>query len=230
MSDAPTRLREIEDRVSVAEAQADRPAGSVRLIAISKTFDSDAIWPLIHAGQKHFGENRVQEAMAKWPAIREGQPDLMLHLVGSLQSNKAADAVQLFDTIHSVDRDKIAGAIAEESARQDKHPRILIQVNTGGESQKGGVSTLETAAFVDRCRTEHGLLIDGLMTIPPADEASGPHFALLAKLGREAGVERLSMGMSNDFETAIAFGATDVRIGRALFGERAPRGAEGGGA
>ena len=220
MSDAASRLDDIRRRIAAAEIEAGRQPGSVRLIAVSKFFAADAVRPLIQAGQRDFGENRVQEAMAKWPALREEQPDIRLHLIGPLQSNKAADAVGLFDAIHSVDRDKIAGAIARELRRQGRRVELLVQVNTGGEPQKAGVSPGDAAAFVERCRSEHGLLIAGLMAIPPVDEAPGPHFALLAKIAAEAGVERLSMGMSADFEKAIAFGATDIRVGEALFGRR----------
>ena len=222
MSAAATRLDDIRRRIAAAEIEAGRQAGSVRLIAVSKFFPADAVRPVIEAGQRDFGENRVQEATAKWPALKEEKPDLCLHLVGPLQSNKAADAVALFDAIHSVDRDKIAGAIAREIERQGRSVDLMVQVNTGGEPQKAGVPPGEAAAFVERCRAEHGLLIAGLMAIPPIDEAPGPHFALLAKLAAEAGVERLSMGMSADFEKAIAFGATDIRVGEALFGPRPP--------
>jgi hypothetical protein len=194
----------------------------VRLIAVSKTFDVDAIRPLIAAGQRVFGENRVQEAQAKWPALTAGTPDIELHLIGPLQSNKARDAVALFDAIHTIDRDKIAGAIAAEIARLGRSPRLLVQVNTGAEPQKAGVLPEDTDAFVERCRSVHGLAIDGLMCIPPVEEAPAPHFALLAKIAARLGLPSLSMGMSSDFETAIAFGATDVRVGSAIFGTRPP--------
>lgn len=227
MPNAAERLSEISHRIAAAEQAADRPKGSVRLIAVSKTFDSDAIRPLIAAGQRDFGENRVQEAQRKWPALKAETPDLRLHLIGPLQTNKAADAVALFDAIHSVDRDKIAAAIAGEMAKQGRTLQLFVQVNTGGEAQKAGIAPEDAVAFVDRCRRVHGLLIDGLMAIPPFEEAPGPHFALLAKIGKEAGLSRLSMGMSGDFETAIAFGATDVRVGTALFGTRPPAGEDG---
>jgi pyridoxal phosphate enzyme (YggS family) len=220
MANAADRLAEIQRRIATAEVAAGREPGSVRLIAVSKTFDSEAIRPLIAAGHRDFGENRVQEAQRKWPALKEETPDLRLHLIGPLQSNKTADAVALFDDIHSVDRDKIAGAIAAEMAKQGRSPELFVQVNTGGEAQKAGVAPEDAVAFVERCRQTHGLLIAGLMVIPPLAEAPGPHFALVAKIAREAGLNRLSMGMSGDFETAIAFGATDVRVGQALFGER----------
>lgn len=220
MSDAESRLAEIRRRMSEAEKEASRPAGSVRLIAVSKFFDADAVRPLIDAGQRDFGENRVQEAMGKWPALKDADPDIKLHLIGPLQSNKTADAVRLFDAIHSVDREKIAAAIAAEAAKQSRNPELFVQVNTGSEPQKAGVSPDDAVAFVARCREMHGLVISGLMAIPPFDEAPGPHFALLAKLAGEAGLPRLSMGMSGDFEKAIRFGATDIRVGEALFGPR----------
>jgi pyridoxal phosphate enzyme (YggS family) len=219
-TDAMTRLADVRARIAAAERAAGRPAGSVRLIAVSKTFAAEAIEPLIAAGQGVFGENRVQEAKAKWPALRATHPGIELHLIGPLQSNKAAEAVALFDAIHTIDRDKIAAAIAAEIVRQKRTPRLLVQVNTGEEPQKAGIAPTETDAFVERCRTVHGLAIDGLMCIPPADENPGPHFALLAKIGKRLGLASLSMGMSGDFETAIAFGATDVRVGSAIFGER----------
>ena len=222
MSDSlEARLSAVRDHIAAAEAAAHRPKGSARLIAVSKTFPAEAMEPAIAAGQRLFGENRVQEAQAKWPALVSAHPDIELHLIGPLQSNKAREAVALFDAIHTVDRDKIAGALAEEIARQDRRPKLFVQVNTGLEPQKAGIAPREAAAFVDRCRTEHGLAICGLMCIPPATEAPGPHFALLAKLAREIGVAELSMGMSGDYETAVAFGATYVRVGGAIFGTRA---------
>jgi pyridoxal phosphate enzyme (YggS family) len=220
METAVERLDAVRRRIAAAETEAGRPAGSVALVAVSKTFEGDAIRPVIEAGQRVFGENRVQEAMAKWPALREAYSDLELHLIGPLQSNKAKEAVALFDVIETVDREKIAAELAKEMARQGKAPRLYVQVNTGLEEQKAGVDPREAAAFVARCRDVHGLAIEGLMAIPPFDESPGPHFALLEKLAREAGVEKLSMGMSGDFETAIAFGATSVRVGSAIFGER----------
>ncbi len=215
-------LAEVRARIAAAVRAAGRPAGSVRLIAVSKTFDADAVRPVIEAGQRIFGENRVQEAKGKWPALRQETPDIELHLIGPLQSNKVRDAVALFDAIHTIDRDKIAGAIAEEMARAGRSPRLLVEVNTGGEPQKAGVPPQEVDAFVARCRAVHGLAIDGLMCVPPLDEAPAPHFALLAKIATRLGLESLSMGMSADFETAIAFGATDVRVGSAIFGARSP--------
>jgi PLP dependent protein len=218
---AADQLAEVRARIAAAERAAGRAAGSVRLIAVAKTFGAEAIRPVIKAGQRVFGENRVQEAQGKWPALRAEFTDIELHLIGPLQSNKAADAVALFDTIHTIDRDKIAAAIAAEMARQARKVRLLVQVNTGAEPQKAGVLPEETDAFVVRCRSVHGLTIDGLMCIPPADAVAAPHFALLAKIARRLGLSSLSMGMSADFETAIAMGATDVRVGSAIFGGRA---------
>jgi len=215
-------LKEVQDRIAAAEREAGRAPGSVRLIAVSKTFEADAIRPVIAAGQRVFGENRVQEAKAKWPALMAETPDIELHLIGPLQSNKARDAVALFDAIHTIDRDKIAGAIAEAMARLGRSPRLLVEVNTGAEPQKAGVLPEATDAFVERCRAVHGLTIDGLMCIPPVDEAPALHFALLAKIAARLGLPSLSMGMSADFETAIRFGATDVRVGTAIFGARPP--------
>ncbi|MEX0851831.1 MAG: YggS family pyridoxal phosphate-dependent enzyme [Bauldia sp.] len=217
---AAERITQIRARIAAAEKAAGRPAGSVRLIAVSKTFGEEAVRAAIAAGQRVFGENRVQEAKAKWPALRAEFSRLELHLVGPLQSNKARDAVALFDAIHTIDRDRIAAAIAEEIARQGRRPRLLVEVNTGGELQKAGVLPQEADAFVARCRDVHGLIIDGLMCIQPLDEVAAPHFALLSKIGKRLGLTSLSMGMSADFETAIAFGATDVRVGSAIFGER----------
>lgn len=217
---AAERLAEIRSRIAAAEKSAGRRPGSVNLIAVSKTFGAEAIRPLIAAGQRVFGENRVQEAKSKWPPLKAEFPDVEVHLIGPLQSNKAGDAVALFDAIHTIDRDKIAGAVAAEMRRRGRFPRLLIQVNTGEEPQKAGVSPLEVDAFVARCRDVHGLAIDGLMCIPPVDAVIAPHFALLAKIADRLGLEALSMGMSADFETAIAFGATDVRVGSAIFGER----------
>ncbi len=213
------RLREISQRIEVAAKGAGRDAASVCLIAVSKTFDADAIRPAITAGQRTFGENRVQEAKGKWPALKAETPGLELHLIGPLQSNKAAEAVALFDCIHTVDREKIARAIAHEIERQGRRPELLVQVNTGEEPQKAGVPPRDVPAFLALCR-DLGLTISGLMCIPPVDEEPAVHFAFLAKLAREAGLQRLSMGMSDDFETAVEFGATDVRVGSAIFGHR----------
>ncbi len=220
MDEVEGRLRAVRERIAAAEREAGRAAGSVTLVAVSKTFDREHILPTIHAGQRVFGENRVQEAAQKWPAIRADYPDIELHLIGPLQSNKAREAVALFDVIETVDRDRIAAELAKEIRRQGRQPHLYVQVNTGSEAQKAGVDPREAAAFVGRCRSVHGLTIDGLMCIPPADENPGPHFALLDKLARETGVERLSMGMSGDYDLAVRFGATSVRVGSAIFGTR----------
>jgi pyridoxal phosphate enzyme (YggS family) len=214
------RLKEVRDRIVAAERVGNRPEGSVTLVAVSKTFEADAIRPVLEAGERVFGENRVQESQGKWPALRQEFEGIELHLIGPLQSNKAADAVALFDVIETVDREKIARALADEMKRQGRFPRLYVQVNTGMEPQKAGIAPDETAAFVRLCRDDLGLSVEGLMCIPPADENPGPHFALLAKLARESGVEKLSMGMSGDFETAVEFGATSVRVGSAVFGNR----------
>ncbi|TCA68410.1 YggS family pyridoxal phosphate-dependent enzyme [Rhizobium leguminosarum bv. viciae] len=214
------RLNDVRSRIAAEERAAGRPAGSVQLVAVSKTFEADAIRPAIEAGQRVFGENRVQESQGKWPALKAERLDIELHLIGPLQSNKAADAVALFDVIETVDREKIARALAEEMKRQAKTLRLYVQVNSGLEPQKAGIAPDDTPAFVAFCRDELGLSIEGLMCIPPAEENPGPHFALLAKLARKCGVEKLSMGMSGDYETAIAFGATSVRVGSAIFGAR----------
>ncbi|WP_136657991.1 YggS family pyridoxal phosphate-dependent enzyme [Nitratireductor sp. XY-223] len=217
---ATDRLNQVLDDVARAEKDAGREPGSVTVVAVSKTFGAEAIAPVIDAGQRIFGENRVQEAQAKWPALRERTPDVELHLIGPLQSNKAGDAVALFDVIETVDRDKIARVLAAEMEKQQRRPRLYVQVNTGSEPQKAGIEPTEVVRFVDACRTDHGLTIEGLMCIPPIDENPGPHFALLEKLAREAGVTGLSMGMSADFESAISFGATSIRVGSAIFGPR----------
>ena len=214
------RLREVRDRIGAVSVAWGRAPDAVSLVAVSKTFGAEAIRPAIAAGQRIFGENRVQEAQGKWPELRAEMPVVELHLIGPLQSNKAADAVALFDVIETVDREKIARAIAAEMQRQGRRVRLYVQVNTGLEPQKAGITPDDAAAFVDFCRNELGLAIEGLMCIPPADENPGPHFALLSKLAKRAGLARLSMGMSGDYETAIAFGATSVRVGSAIFGAR----------
>jgi PLP dependent protein len=220
MTNAVEQLFAVKARITAAEREAGRDAGAVTLVAVSKTFEAAAIRPVIEAGQRVFGENRVQEAQAKWPVLRDEFVGIELHLIGPLQSNKAKEAVALFDVIETVDREKIAAELAREIARQGRRPKLYVQFNTGSEPQKGGIEPREAVAFIKRCRELHGLAIDGLMCIPPADENPGPHFALLEKLGLEAGIEKLSMGMSGDYETAIAFGATSVRVGSAIFGSR----------
>ncbi|MDS7598168.1 YggS family pyridoxal phosphate-dependent enzyme [Agrobacterium tumefaciens] len=214
------RLEDVRQRIADVAEKSARKADSVTLVAVSKTFEADAIQPVIDCGQRIFGENRVQEAQGKWPALRENTPDIELHLIGPLQSNKAADAVALFDVIQSVDREKIARVLAAECEKQGRALRFYVQVNTGLEEQKAGIDPRETVAFVLLCRDELKLPVEGLMCIPPADENPGPHFALLAKLAAQCGLEKLSMGMSGDFQTAIEFGATSVRVGSAIFGTR----------
>jgi pyridoxal phosphate enzyme (YggS family) len=214
------RLDDIRIRIARAGRSTGKPEGSVTLVAVSKTFDADEVRPAIHAGQRVFGENRVQEAQGKWPLLTNETPGIVLHLIGPLQSNKAADAVALFDVIETIDREKIARAVAEEMRRQGRQLRLYVQVNTGLESQKAGIAPDDTADFVTLCRKDLGLEIEGLMCIPPADENPGPHFALLAKLADRCGLSRLSMGMSGDYETAVEFGATSVRVGSAIFGTR----------
>ncbi|MEC9344385.1 MAG: YggS family pyridoxal phosphate-dependent enzyme [Pseudomonadota bacterium] len=220
MSGSIGQYRDIVQRIQAAEAMSGRKPGTTALVAVTKTFGAESVLPVIEAGHRVFGENRVQEAQGKWPALKARFPDIELHLIGPLQSNKAGDAVKLFDVIETVDRDKIAAALAKEMARQDRRPSLYVQVNTGQEPQKAGIAPGETLAFIERCREVHGLAIDGLMCIPPLDENPGPHFALLAKLAGEAGIASLSMGMSDDFETAVEMGATHVRVGSAIFGER----------
>src|SRR5215472_7873038 len=219
-----TPLTKVRDQIARACADARRDPASVTLVAISKTFGAKAIEPVIAAGQRVFGENRVQEAKAKWPPLKERHGGIELHLVGALQSNKAKDAVALFDAIHSLDRPSLAEALAKEIARQGRTPTLFVEVNTGAEPQKAGVLPEETDAFIAACRERYGLSIAGLMCLPPAHEPPAPHFALTAKIARRNGLSLLSMGMSADFPLAIEFGATHVRVGTAIFGERAARG------
>lgn len=213
-------LAHILARIEAVRKSAVAPAPAVRLIAVSKTHGPEKIRPLLEAGQRLFGENRVQEAKAKWPALKAEYPDVELHLIGPLQSNKTREAVELFDVIHSLDRPKLAQTLAAELEKSGRRPRLFIQINTGEEPQKAGVVPAEAPGFIKLCRDELKLPVIGLMCIPPADENPAPHFALLAKLAREHGLAELSMGMSADFETAIRFGATYVRVGSALFGAR----------
>lgn len=220
MESSVEQLALVKQKMRAAEREANRPAGSAVLVAVSKTFDAGHIRPVIEAGQRVFGENRVQEAQGKWPELKAEFPDIELHLIGPLQSNKAREAVALFDVIETVDREKIAAELAKEIEKQGRAPELYVQVNTGSEPQKAGIEPREAVAFVRRCREVHGLAVEGLMCIPPAEENPGPHFALLEKLAREAGVEKLSMGMSGDYELAVAFGATSVRVGSAIFGTR----------
>jgi PLP dependent protein len=215
-----TGLIAVRQEIAQACRDAGRDPASVTLVAISKTFGAEVIEPVIAAGQRIFGENRVQEAKAKWAPLIGRHAGLELHLVGSLQSNKAKDAVALFDAIHSVDRASLAEALAKEIAKQARRPLLFVEINTGAEPQKSGVLPKDADSFLATCRDRYGLAISGLMCVPPFDEAPAPHFALTAQIARRNGLSLLSMGMSADFETAIAFGATHVRVGTAIFGAR----------
>lgn len=217
---APEKLKRVRQEIVAAAELAKRSPADIQLIAVSKTFDVDAVRPVLDAGQRVFGENRVQEAERKWPVLKREFADIELHLIGPLQSNKAKDAVALFDVIHTIDREKIARALAEEVSRQQRTIKFFVQVNTGEEPQKAGVMPREAKTFVDFCKSDLKLPIVGLMCIPPVDEEPAVHFAFLEKLARDTGLHDLSMGMSSDFETAIAFGATHVRVGSAIFGGR----------
>jgi pyridoxal phosphate enzyme (YggS family) len=219
-SDSAARLAAVSSEVARACRDANRDIGSVKLIAVSKTFSADAIEPVIDVGHRLFGENRVQEAKAKWPALQATHHGIELHLIGPLQSNKARDAVGLFDAIHAVDRDSLCEALAREIARQGRSPLLFVEINTGGEAQKAGVLPQDADNFIRRCSETYGLKISGLMCIPPLNEAPGPHFALTAKIAKRNGLGLLSMGMSADFPTAIELGATHIRVGSAIFGER----------
>lgn len=215
------RLAAVRDSIAEAVRRYERDADAVHLVAVTKTFAAEAVKPLFLEGQRVFGENRVQEAQAKWPELKERYPDTELHLIGPLQSNKAEDAVALFDVIETVDRLKIARALKKAEDKLGLTRRYFVQVNTGNEPQKAGIAVDETVTFVKTCRDEIGLNIDGLMCIPPADEVAAPHFALLRQLAEDAGLANLSMGMSGDFDTAIMLGATHVRVGSAILGSRA---------
>lgn len=223
--DAPRavlNLRHIEARIAEAAKGVGRDPAGVCLIAVTKTFAAADIEPVLQAGHHDFGENRVQEAKAKWPELKARFPGVRLHLIGPLQSNKAHEAVELFDVVHTIDRPKIARALAAEITRQGRRPQLFVQVNTGEEPQKAGVAPKDLPALLALCRTELGLEIAGLMCIPPVDEEPAVHFAFLAKLARENGLAGLSMGMSDDFTTATELGATHVRVGSAIFGSRPP--------
>lgn len=217
---AGDNLAKIHDRIGRAAAQAGRSPGDITLIAVSKTFESDAIVPVIEAGQTRFGENRIQEAKAKWPALCKRYPGIELHLIGPLQSNKVKEAVALFNAIHTIDRPKIARAVAAEMAAQGRALKLFIQVNIGNEPQKAGIAPEDTEAFLTQCRTEFGLEIAGLMCIPPIDEPPEPYFRKLGELASKVELRELSMGMSADFESAIECGATYIRVGSAIFGNR----------
>ena len=220
MPEVTQSLASVLAAIRRAEGDFGREPGSVHLLAVSKTVPAHGILPALEAGQRLFGENYVQESAGKWPALRERFPGTELHLIGPLQSNKARDAVALFDAVHSLDRPSLASALAREIDRQGRRPRILVQVNTGDEPQKGGVSPADADAFLRACRDVYGLVVEGLMCIPPAADLPSPHFALLAAIAKRNGLPTLSMGMSGDFEPAIQLGATHVRIGTAIFGAR----------
>ena len=219
-NDPAEALVDVRERIGKACAEAGRAPAAVTLVAVSKTYEAPDLLPVLQAGQRVFGENRVQEAKGKWPALKAQFPDVVLHLIGPLQSNKAAEAVALFDCIETIDRPKIAAAVAAEMAKQGRRLELFIQINTGEEPQKAGIAPKDAAAFVGYCRDELQLAIAGLMCIPPAEDMPAPHFAFLAKLAREVGVSKLSMGMSADFECGISLGATHVRVGSAIFGAR----------
>jgi pyridoxal phosphate enzyme (YggS family) len=216
----PSGLAAVRAAIARTCKDAGRDPAEVTLVAVSKTFPPEVIEPVIAAGQHVFGENRVQEAKTKWPALQAKYPGIALHLIGPLQSNKAKEAVALFDAIHSVDRPSLCEALATEIARQARAPLLFVEINTGAEAQKAGVLPQDADAFLDRCRAVYGLTVSGLMCIPPLEEAPGPHFALTAKIARRNGLKLLSMGMSADFATAIQLGATHVRVGSAIFGAR----------
>ncbi|MGV2978155.1 YggS family pyridoxal phosphate-dependent enzyme [Roseibium alexandrii] len=220
MAPVADQLSNVLSDIRKAEAEYGRPEGAVTLIAVSKTFEAVAIRPALEAGHRVFGENRVQEAMGKWPELRGSYDGIELHLIGPLQSNKAKEAVATFDVIHTVDRQKVAKALKAEMDKQSRDLPCFIQVNTGEESQKAGIPPKEVDQFVKECKDTVGLNIVGLMCIPPVDEAPGEHFALLQKIAARNGLSQISMGMSSDYETAVGFGATHVRVGSAIFGSR----------
>ena len=219
-TEGATHLAEVKQRIADAARAAGRSAGDVTLVAVSKTHGADRVRELLDAGQRVFGENRVQEAEEKFPALKAEYPDLELHLIGPLQTNKAREAVALFDVIQSVDRERLATTLAKEMERAGRRPACFIQVNTGEEPQKAGVLPAELDAFVATCRDVHKLPVVGLMCIPPVDEEPALHFALLTKMAARNGLAQVSMGMSADYETAVRLGATHVRVGSALFGVR----------
>ncbi|WP_134500828.1 YggS family pyridoxal phosphate-dependent enzyme [Microvirga pakistanensis] len=223
-NDAVEGLRDVQEAIRRAASDYDRDPSGITLVAVSKTFPAEAVEPVLAAGQRVFGENYVQEAKAKWPTLRERYPDVELHMIGPLQSNKAREAVELFDVIHTLDRPSLAEALAKEIAQQGRTPRLLVQVNTGEEPQKGGVIPAEVDAFLEACRARYGLAIEGLMCIPPAEDPPSPHFALLNTIAKRHGLTTLSMGMSADFDAAIQLGATHVRVGSAIFGARPAKG------
>jgi pyridoxal phosphate enzyme (YggS family) len=218
---AAERLGAVRANIAAARGRFAPLQPQTELVAVSKTFPQGDIVPFLEAGQRVFGENRVQEAKEKWPELRVGFPDVQLHLVGPLQTNKVKEAVALFDVIETLDRERLAEALSDEIRRSGRDLALFVQVNIGLEEQKSGIAPDQAVAFVERCRSVHGLNISGLMCIPPAEDAPGPYFAHLASLGKAAGVSGLSMGMSSDYEIATAMGATHVRVGSALFGQRA---------
>ncbi len=220
MNHISAQLAEVRERLARAARDAGRDPAEITLVCVSKTFGQEDIRPVLGLGERHFGENRVQEAEEKWPALTAEFPDVELHLIGPLQSNKAREAVALFDVIETVDREKIAEALAKEIKRAGKHPKLYVQVNTGAEPQKAGILPEEADAFIKTCRETYGLEISGLMCIPPVNDQASPHFALLNKIAARNGIKILSMGMSSDFELAIQLGATHVRVGTAIFGKR----------
>ncbi len=215
-------IDDLRERIDAACARAQRRPTDVTLIAVSKTHAAERIEPALEAGLTTFGENRVQEAMKKWPALRTAWPKVELHLIGPLQTNKTKEAVDTFDVIHSVDRVKLAQRLKAATDAQERKPRLFIQVNTGEEEQKAGILPRDADAFIRQCRDDIGLSLEGLMCIPPAHEEPALHFALLAKIAERNGLEKLSMGMTSDFETAIEFGATHIRVGTFIFGTRQP--------
>jgi pyridoxal phosphate enzyme (YggS family) len=219
--DVAANLAAVKERIAMACAESGRAGGSVTLVVVTKTFGPELVLPVLIAGHRVFGENRLQEAQAKWPALKERFPDVELHLIGPLQTNKAKAAVRLFDAIHTVDRAKLARVLAKEMAEEGRRPRCYIEVNTGEEAQKHGVAPEAADALIRECRDELGLPVEGLMCIPPLNEEPSLHFALLREIARRNGLRGLSMGMSADYETAIEFGATLVRVGSAIFGARA---------
>lgn len=218
--DSTANLKFVKEQIAAAAERSGREPNDVSLVAVSKAFKAAAIKPIIAAGQRVFGENRVQEALGKWPPLRAKYPEIRLHLIGSLQSNKASDAMSLFDVIETVDRPKLVDAIARLRDRNGYCPDLLVQVNTGEEPQKAGVWPGKADAFIDRCRTEFALPVRGLMCIPPLDEEPSLHFGLLREIALRNDLGLLSMGMSADYEIAVAFGATHVRVGTAIFGQR----------
>lgn len=221
--DVAANLAIVREKIAAAAADAGRDAESVSLIAVSKSHPAAAAAAALAAGHRVFGENRVQEAQEKWPSLKSEHPAACVHLIGPLQTNKTADAVALFDVIQTLDREKLARALVKEMARLDRRPDLFVQVNTGEEPQKAGVLPLDADDFIAKCRDELGLPVVGLMCIPPVDENPALHFSLLADMAARNGLERLSMGMSADYETAVRLGATEVRVGTAIFGTRPPR-------